>query len=371
MEILSTAYSRDKDINKIFEIFLLAKEEIEYWLNFNYVIRKKDTPEDFSTDIALEYVYRLASDRFYEKDRFLYVIYNLAKSAAWDLYSRNCIDNLDPRFVPTEDYDISIDNILDQTEMIRRSIDGLSTKLKVLFMYTLLYGDIESVYRLRKYFKEESDFYVVAYKVINMKDSIFDKVGFELETHIPKTPIGNAILLSSLLSKTPEAAQLLILLKDTRRFLQYIILNEGRTIKIPTVKEVIKNILEVSTTIKRIEEDKVVIQDVEILKDMIKTTNTDFDITENLSSFVVSTFNETLKNYQDVNDKIIKRIEYCSPGEIGEIYEILQKQVVSQVSLFRTITMIIDGKVTEIMGNLSNRGDDYEINNSEVKEALQ
>lgn len=325
----------------IVKLFLYVLEKVKLWMFTNGKYSKYELPDEFSTEVALECVSKVIIS--HKPDLNLdYYIKDLCQNNAKKHISQQLIFNLTnyvlPEFSREEDK-------LEVEEIIETSLQGCDNlKLKVSILYFFLYGNLGQLNKISNYYTDY-EFTILSHKVINMTKEL-NESNFNLDMYIPTTPIGKTILLSILLNKYPKLSSLLILLKDFKKFFQFIIVNEKDTFNIPPVLDFTTDIVEISQLIERMEGGENTVKDLEMLKDFLIESDKNFEVCKTFSDFVLDSFRETLDLYKETSMKTIKQLE---GQDISKAYELLNKQMAVEYGLLKSINDINSQYITNVL----------------------
>lgn len=339
----------------MFTIFVIVKDYVEKWMKFNNNFSYNSFPPDFSTDAALEYISEWKNNniKMIPNINVPWTIKVVAKALAMKRIVQRFISELQDVVTPTI-YDLTTETRIEFIEELENSIKGLSESNKITLLYFLYCCDTITAKRLGEVLNNR-DFIIVMYKVLSLRKMIsMDESTIKLESYLPKTQIGNLIFMSLLISKYPEVTQVLILLKDMKKFLQYIILNEDKEVKVPKLNEIVATLLETSNSVKRIEQGQVITKDIMIFKDLVQNNNNlpEYNLLGNMSEFIQKSFNDILESYKLSETKVLTSVANITPEQVEKLYEVLNNQVVAQLSLMKAVTFLTDDRINNIISKI-------------------
>jgi len=338
-------FSLDKE-EEIVRLFLFARDRAQKWLRYNGRYLSKDLPEEFATEIALECVVT-APNKCNENLVLENHIKILCDLNAKKIVTTKLLYELNDHVVSKHTMDI--EDKLEVEEIILEAINGCSLKLQVSLLYFFHYGDLRQLNRIEKYYTPY-EFSILCNKVINMSKEL-SEYDFKLDMYIPSTPIGKTILLSMLLNKYPRLTSLLILMKDFKKFFQFVMINEKLQFEIPSVIDLTEDIVEISKLISRMENGENNLNDLDMLKNFLIESDENFNVCESFSDFIVATFQETLGLYREASLKAIRQIE--TSDDISKLYETLNKQITIEHGLLKSINEINSQYISSVLDNFS------------------
>lgn len=334
IDSLGILYREKQSDEVLTSIFLVAVDEARKIVNCSKNLSSLRLPEGFYAESALELVSKLKAGKIDKNISTL--LNNICVTNANKYDSMKIIKYLNEKC-----YNTKIDSKL-YLEDILREIEKYSPKIKIVILYVLSYGDIKILPKLRKFFSPIK-FSILVGAVIDIKNKI-DNTSYNFDKYIPVTPLGRTILVLKLMEKHPELSTFLILLKDFKKFLQFIIVNQGRTFKVPAVSNITSDIISISKTINNVEQND--IDD----KDMISLNSITFsnmDLVSSLKKFIDEAINDTSELYKKLSDKIWGNKDKYTKEELRTIYEYITARSKSEINLQKSINGISEKFIRE------------------------
>lgn len=348
LEDLSKTYSENNDDNYLLLVFKKATQHVRYWITQNNMYNAQDLPDEFSTEVALEYVAKLRSGKVYDT-KASNSLKNLAKTLARKHVAKRVVNEVDS---PINN---NIEDLVEYKEVITKKLNKCKSELKPVLLYLVNHSDTTHLTKLRNLIPED-DFVLFSSLVLSVKNFHSD-VDSAVKAYEPQSVIGRAVFLSMLLKKQPQLAELLILTGGPKRFFQFIMLNENRTFEIPPVDTFIQDLVRVSETVKRLETDDSQVGDLEPLKEiMVKGEEDDIDVLTDLSEFLYECLNKMTELNNEYIEKLMEKVKSTQGEEnLQRLHDILNNQVESLYNLFSAIHSLSDSKLEEIYSNLNDQ----------------
>lgn len=333
-------YSETKNENLLYEIFLQVVGITRAWVKTNNLYREHELPEEFISEVALEFLVRLRSQQMYIPKNFVYYIYEMCRASARKHVARHILGETDERWS-----DNPIDKLIDR-EKLQALTKDTTDKVRSLVIHYYIYRDIEILRNVRGLLTK-TEYLDLSKRVFSMTDET-TKSKHTFEENLPTTPIGQAMFFSMLMDRYPEVASFLVFLKDYRKFFQFLSLFEGMTIKIPNVQDVVEDLVEVSRSLERLEKGRSLMTDLDVLRRFIIDSRPDLRVEDRLVTFVTTVFDLILKRYTDATEVTIDKLSGMSAKELAEVYEMFNKNFAAQVNLLQAVSEISHGRISEI-----------------------
>lgn len=341
LHIIVQEYSNKKDQELLCDILSMVQEESLKWLRSKRY--PKINPEEFSSEVAIEFVKRLENGEV-KPQKSHSVIKNICFSVIG--ITNNCYTRI------KGDRNVKINNTensLLQKANISKLIQNCNTKQKVLILYYLYYVPINKIVKIKHLLSKE-DYAVVTDKVTSFEKSLFSD---DFVSFLPSTVTGSALFLSLLFKENPSLGTLFVLVKDLRKLIQFIILNQGTTIEIPKITKVLQSFNSIGDSVKQIEKNKIKVKDISLLKEFLITPTNDVDLRPTIEKFLGSVLDSMLSQHNEYVENLLKSIQPdSSVKKLMSIYEEFNSQVHSQVGLMETINILINGISNEGKKNL-------------------
>lgn len=344
-EKLSNQYVKTKESKILIALYVESLRLTNKHITLRY---KRILPNDFKIEIALEYISYLKTITKKTTKTYENVIRELCKKHIKNHISANVINNLSNKlyYIPNVYNRIEVDEIINEYLSNRVKIDSI-------LLYVAFFGNINILTEARN-FLEEKEYIILCQKVIEMENKLNSRQ-FDLNMYVPKTPLGRTILLSLLMSKNPQMTQLLLLLGDFKKFIQFTMLNEGKTFTVPKTTDLVGDLIELSKTTDRIENDKSTINDLDLFKGLVlKNEDQSTEIFENLTEYMSNIFSESLSNYKKMSEDLLKKFKNANYKEKTEIYKIFTEELETHKKMHESMTMLS----SDVISNILNRIDD-------------
>jgi hypothetical protein len=185
----------------------------------------------------------------------------------------------------------------------------------------------------------------------------------EFNFALPQTEISRILVASALYKLNPAMLVLLMLFKDVTSLLQFCTLFEGQNLEIPSITDIRKVIQKASSLSERMEARETTVGDREALALLatelknVADYDTDVELTPLLSKFFERILSVTLKNYEEYQERIIRTVNAFDPKDVANVYEVLNKELATQIELMTLISGSLEGgrDIKNIVSILSKR----------------
>lgn len=332
LHILVQEYSKKKDQELLCDILSTVQNEAHKWLSSKGGSNKINS-EEFTSEVSVEFIKRLENGDVDPQKP-----HSVIKNICFGVISTNNPNN---KIQQNRNKKVnSTENSLLQKANISKLIKNCSTRQKVLILYYLYYVPINKIIKIKHLLSKE-DYTVITEKVTSFEKSLFSN---DFGSFLPSTITGSALFLFLLFKENPSLGTLFVLVKDLRKLIQFIVLNQGTTIEIPKITKVLHSFSSIGDSVKQIENNDTKIKDIALLKEFLVTPTNDVDLLPTMEGFLGSVLDSMLDQHNDYVKNLLKSINPdSSVKKLMDIYEEFNSQVHSQVGLMETINILING----------------------------
>lgn len=351
-------YQDTKKEELIQQIFLLAEDIVK---NLRAPFSNLQLDEDFEKDRAIEFIFQYLCEKNYQAsavERIKRLTYDALKeeiggdtiyASGIDFFSIDC----DPG------------SRLHVENSLKKVLKNLPIRIRSAILYLLYFPER---FPLFKYFCSDLlDQIIIINSLYILKNLIQtkNKKTFHFDFQLPTTQISRLLLVSTLYKLSPPLLVLLLLFRDLESLLQFCILFEGETIQLPAVETIVREIKKTSELGVKLEEEDISIRDRESLayiatesQVLEETGHEEIVLNPILTSFFESIFNITLANYDEFQKKLIQEAHFGNIEEILSVYEVMNKEIVTQVNLLTKISSAVKEKeyLREVIEDIKEKG---------------
>ncbi|QIG71695.1 hypothetical protein EVB94_224 [Rhizobium phage RHph_TM40] len=294
--------------------------------------------EDFDQDVCLDFISMILTGRDIQNPTYKiksiieFRIRNNSRTYRLDDGDMDVLEDME-----SSDY---VDNRLLIDEIIRRETEGLPDRVVVQILYY-----VSNPAYIKNYIKmapECPEKYVIVLKTYYIRRKIMDDKSKELNITVSKDRVANLLLMSGLYNTSPPAFVLLSLMKDFKNLLQFLVLFEGQSIKIPTIEQINHIFSDSSHVSTAFENDTLTINNKEMLASLVTDTDlSQIDADTKLNRFIDEYLSELInvatKNYDVIQTRLLKNIDYTDTKRVSEAYKIINQEMTAQIKLMGEI----------------------------------
>jgi len=168
-------------------------------------------------------------------------------------------------------------------------------------------------------------------------------------TRFDSRSVDKILMITELYKQYPELASLLLICKDFKKFIQFVVLFSGNKIEVPTAKwveDLVNQMRRMTTRIQDSQdEDKALsLRDREKLAiiatmaDDIKDIRETTEISPVLSEYLRSVFIEMARSYDKLSTELIRKTNFSSSESISRSYEIMMSEYSRHIQIFSEIS---------------------------------
>lgn len=300
----------------------------------------------FDKDMVIEYLYNNLGD--WDKNTPTRNLRNIAYTRVKQMIETSNVPHLET--YDAHVYSVNVTSRIVFQESLNEILSDLPLRIKAAVLYLIYFPEKTS--SLKTTPLSTIDFFLTLQcieKLQKMVESITSE-GHTFQFKLPETQISRLLLISSLYKISPATLVLLMQGRNLNSLIQFCTLFGGQTVAVPTVAEFQQTIQQASDLAVRLEENSLSIGDQEALaylaSDLDKVEEYDQNIPLNpvLSAFFESILKITLKNYDNYQKRLIENVDSSNPEEVMNIYEIMNRELRTQIQLVMEITSSVEGK---------------------------
>lgn len=336
---LTESYIKIRDSEIIPELYQEAVDEAAKWLRMQKKIIYDEVPKSFPEEVALEFISRAYEGMITNVP--YYVLLSIARALTSKyVYSRGAgevsaskvtFDNPDERLV--------------LEEFLSQQLEGLSVQLQSILIYLLVFP--EELRRIRKLYKDDSDFYVGMVRLYRVKQKLAF-ADFDFSVWLPKTQAAKALLLSSLYKLHPGLLVLFLLVGDVSKFLQFCWLFEGQSVSVPTVHSLLSVVESCSSLASKLERGEIFSEserkDLALLCSEAESVSTSGKgrLTPFLEIYLRRTIDSLGSEFKKFHSRVVRGMDICDSKEVVQVYRALSKELDAEFSVFNNIIELLD-----------------------------
>ena len=343
---------------------LKNKDSLEHFMSYSKVLVAiiraykdfKDAPTDFDIDISTELLILFLSGLIPNKDNFKLKIKVLIDRRRTTDKQFKLSSDIEELASWTDDQifsGVEIRNSLEIREVLNSNLKDCSTYQRVQILYYLR-NPLE-IKLLVNNGPEVVDKYIIFLKFVSIRKIIIKNSSTSnfIDITIPKTRTTNALMMSGLYKESPQLFVLLTMLGDFRKFLEFISLFEGSTVKIPSLAKIAKIFEESTNLSKKFDRGELNADDKNRLAMMcLEIPKDDFSSNPSLNPFLEdylkSIVTKTMEKYDIYLSKIINTASNSTdPIAQMRVLNLLTSEIKSQSGLLREI-MTTSGTINNV-----------------------
>ena len=343
---LTELFIKYRDNELIPTIFEESVSLAKKWMGAQNQVSYSEFPKDFPEEVALSYMVRLYDS-------------NLSGAPAATLFSialgltrRKVFGHFSDDIDSTKISLMNVDDRLLLEEFVEEQLADLPFDVRATIVFLLLYPEMFK--RMQKLHRDDPYFYVGVVRLVNIRRRV------ELHSLLNSVPlqsqVSKVLLLSSLYSIDPKLCVLFLQMKDVGAFIEFCILFENQTLKLPRVSQLRDTLSRVSEYSTKLDEGKVV-TDHQLVPFVIaagedkepESENGEVRFTPVLGSFFTRAIQSLADSYNRLHERILSDLSVCSYKEIHKVYAVLSREVIAQARLFQSVVQSI-GFVDTIRG---------------------
>lgn len=345
-ENLSNQYVKTKQSSILVFLYVESLKLVCKYIRIRPNNISSEILHDLKIEITLEYIHYLKTIKEKTAKKYENTLRRLCKKHINNYIVSEIVSKLENTLF----YTSNIHSRIDIDEIIYEYLSN-NVKIDSILLYAIFFGNINILNETRKFFSEK-EYAILCQKVIDV-ESRLNSNQFDLDLYIPKTPLGRTILLTLLMSKNPQITQLLLILGDFKKFIQFIMLNEGKTFTIPKTTKIVGDLTELSKSTSRIENNKSTINDLDLFKGLVlKNEDQDTEIFKNLTEYMSNIFSESLSNYKKMSEELLKKFKNANYREKTEIYKILTEELEIQKKMHESMTMLSSDVISNVLNKI-------------------